>query len=766
MSFARLLAKSTLTPDQPDDGATLAGHTELAIRTAQLLAERATDDVLRAVGLPDRWRAAFGSALIRAACLHDLGKANDHFQAMVRHTLQGRQGHRHELLSFWLGDEGDRLGEWLFGGVEAAVRDAALAAVIGHHLKFDGLIDLDFAPDARLGQLRFFGSHPDFAEALRRGRSLICGLGAPPALPEVVFDESDVTISGACQESVLALRRRLERDRETARFAACVRSAFIAADVSASIRFESASSREMWLGEALATTCRAEELEQVARKRLGDHIPRNFQVRVAEAKSSVALVRAGCGTGKTVAAYLWAARRASGRKLLFCYPTTGTATEGFADYALDSTLARDLVHSRATVDLARLRSRQWAVYENADDDPDDASRRWAGVAGALRLWWPSLTVCTADTVLGLLHNYRSALFAFPALVGAAFVFDEVHQYDRLMFASLCRFIEEFPGAPILVMTASLAADRRERLERAAAGRGERLDIIDGPGELETGKRYEIQLSTPESAVGAVVETIGEGGRVLWVCNTVDGCVDAGRSLAQQGVADVLLYHSRFRYEDRAQRHEEVMEGFRSTSGPAIAVTTQVCEVSLDLSADLLVSEIAAAPAMVQRLGRLNRRFDPEHPQHRPALFLPFDGPHPYERRELDLGRMWLGRVRGLASETDLARALEEVAPHEDVEEVAPECGWVDPVPYAYQTRLRDGQASLSVLLPEDVRQCRLGGDRVAVDALVRCIIPMPVRPVQREYRGWDRVGMAFVAPAGLVDYDTTEGARWVRGAAL
>lgn len=41
--------------------------------------------------------------------------------------------------------------------------------------------------------------------------------------------------------------------------------------------------------------------------------------------------------GKTLAAYRWAADRHPGHRLYFCYPTTGTATEGFKDslYPLD-----------------------------------------------------------------------------------------------------------------------------------------------------------------------------------------------------------------------------------------------------------------------------------------------------------------------------------------------------------------------------------------------------------------------------------------------
>lgn len=54
--------------------------------------------------------------------------------------------------------------------------------------------------------------------------------------------------------------------------------------------------------------------------------------------------------------------------------------------------------------------------------------------------------------------------------------------------------------------------------------------------------------------------------------------------------------------------ESNMELTRS-GGRRILVTTQVCELSLDLSADLLITEIAPMDAILQRAGRLHRAGD-------------------------------------------------------------------------------------------------------------------------------------------------------------
>src|SRR5439155_8741823 len=59
-----------------------------------------------------------------------------------------------------------------------------------------------------------------------------------------------------------------------------------------------------------------------------------FQDRAAEL-SSRALLLASCGSGKTLAAWRWARAQAPNHevgRVIFLYPTRGTATEGFRDY--------------------------------------------------------------------------------------------------------------------------------------------------------------------------------------------------------------------------------------------------------------------------------------------------------------------------------------------------------------------------------------------------------------------------------------------------
>lgn len=770
--FTHLLAKGTKDPERPDPRCTLLAHTMETVHTAEGIVGVAGERALLSLGLPgDDWRARLRRAAALAAFLHDLGKANDHFQQMLRLPRGSsgfEQAHRHELLSLWLAGADGPLGGWLFAGADDVVQAAVLCAVGGHHLKFADDSALAYGDRARQ-PLTLLGDHLDFARTLSAGSTHL-SLGAPPDIGRTVFDNYDHQLQNVCRPSLSWLRRTFRESgrEEWRRFVGAVKAMVLSADIIASAIVRHRPMREQpdgvgGLAATLTATCTSADLRAVASKRLGGHEARPFQRATAASSEAVTLVRAGCGTGKTVAAYLWASRQGAGRKLFVCYPTTGTATEGFRDYVADEAIDAILFHGRAEVDLEFMQS-----GEPRDDDPaKDMAEQWAAHK-ALRLWPEPIVICTADTVLGLMQNYRGGLIAFPAIAGGAFVFDEIHQYDDRMFSALHRFIAEFRGAPVLLMTASLQGHRLELLQDAVHIRGGALAVVAGPKDLEVGQRYTLHLGARDAAVAKTEHTLSHGGKVLWVCNTVDAAIIAAGSFSGAGAltsVTPLVYHSHFRYEDRARRHREVVNVFDvgKNPGAALAITTQVCEVSLDLSADLLVSEIAPVPSMIQRLGRLNRRFNPDEPGTRAAIFLEPGSHLPYTPDVVDLGRKWLDRLGDQpCSQRDLAEAFEVLAVPQ-AGTVPVEHAWLDTLPYALPAPLRELDPSILIVLAHEAHACRDERGSPISNEIVRRSIPMNLGRVASEFTCWSRIGMAFVPPAERVRYSKERGAQWVQG---
>ena len=69
----------------------------------------------------------------------------------------------------------------------------------------------------------------------------------------------------------------------------------------------------------------------------------------------------------------------------------------------------------------------------------------------------------------------------------------------------------------------------------------------------------------------------------------------------------MLIHSRFKRSDRANLELSLKDNFNTSSKACIVVSTQVVEVSLDISFDVMITECAPIDAMIQRFGRINRK---------------------------------------------------------------------------------------------------------------------------------------------------------------
>jgi len=752
MTFARLLAKSTRNPIDPRAHETLPGHTSAVLDAAEVTLEEVGDGILAAFGLdPTRWRVLLRRAVLGACTIHDLGKTSAHFQHIVRQNGRvHRQAWTHEFVGLLLMDRYPHLTDWISGG-DTLLANVIRTAVVGHHLRFEGLAALH--PRDGSGSLRFpvHCDHADAVDAFSRGATRL-GISSPPALPAfsidlIDADESDATLQRAGR-GLVEWSAALPDDGSRT-FAALVRDLLICADACGSALPRQGKSVGEWVRNAIRRTCTSGDLDHLVQTRLGQRQPRAFQNAVASVQSRTAIVRAGCGTGKTVAAYMWARERASGRKLFVCYPTMGTATQGFVDYVPHEGVEAQLVHSHALADLLDIATT--GEGESAvDADAIDAAHR----LDAIRLLSAPLTICTADAVLGVIQNNRRAAFGFPAFARAAFVFDEVHQYDARLFGALLRFIEATPDSPKLLMTATLSDARRVAIEKAA---GSRVDLIAGPPDVENALRYCIRRVEVPYAWEKCREVLASGRRVLWVSNTVERAIGVGAAARRGGIA-AEIYHSRFLYRDRRTRHARVVTGFKGDAA-LLAATTQVCEVSLDISADLLITELAPAAALIQRLGRLNRRFPPSVPQGANCLVIPAVCPEPYGAGDVEEGSGWVDDVANrVTSQAGLAEAFDRLPRREVFGHV--ESAWLDVLPFARIDPLRDSTGTVPVVREEELSG--LGQDPTVAE-IADLTLPMPV-PRGKDWRAWRRVAGAFVAPKGTIFYDPDSGGRWISAA--
>ncbi len=320
------------------------------------------------------------------------------------------------------------------------------------------------------------------------------------------------------------------------------------------------------------------------------------------------------------------------------------------------------------------------------------------------------------------------------------------------------------------MTASLPPERLEAIRKTRPD----LNVIDGPSDLECLRRYAPRLSDAVDVFDAVRATIAKGGKVLWVRNRV--------TWANQTFADcrktlpavvVEIYHSRFRYRDRSRRHRRVIDAFKKPGCSAVLVATQVAEMSLDLSADLLVSDIAPIPALIQRMGRLNRYWMPgERGEPKPALFIPVNSSEakPYRAEDLAAAQLWLERLTESGkpvSQRELSEGFERVGQGAqiDIRRAEKNAEFISGV---WETRVgqtREQGNTISVLLDQDWTAWRNASreDHPSREWLREHEVSIPLR---QEVLDWMRERYLPIAPSSAIRYDWDDetgegtGAEW------
>ena len=770
--YAQLLAKSLKDIALTPPSATLSGHLRDVYEAMLVLSEVSAAEQLDALGLnAEAWHQRFSRIVLATAAIHDLGKANDHFQDMLQHGRRKPQGLRHEWAAYLILRKTE-LRDWSRAIFDEPIdRHIMLWAITGHHPAYGRPSPPDEAPPGAGSEMKLLLGHPDFRFCLDWIADSF-NIDTAPALEDLTVSLLTVSADNAFSSLKKGSRKDWavweEMSAEERRFAAASKACLIAGDVvgSALPRSGFAKRRQAdWVRERLIRRPDPEDIEALVRDRLKGEPERPFQRAVAQSTGRVTLVRAGCGSGKTIAAYLQAARQCPGKRLYFCYPTTGTATEGFRDYLFDpnqhhAKFGSRLFHSRADIDVEMILGVQELTDPHAD--PNEEETR----VDSLAAWSTPIVCCTVDTVLGLLQNGRRGLYAWPAIAQSAFVFDEVHAYDDKLFGLLLRFLQALQGVPVLLMTASLPTGRLDTIRCALARNNEKLVEINGPTDLEKLGRY--HRETVDDPVQRVRDEIADDGKVLWVANTVDRAMTAADSLAD---CRPMVYHSRFRYEDRVRHHARVIDAFRSTHA-ALAICTQVAEMSLDLSATQLVTDLAPVPSLIQRLGRLNRRAVPPMPGQPSPRTMPFVIVEPMDRNgELQtlpyrtddfgdwptLSRAWIDALgEGPISQADLAGSWESLQVTSS--STIADSMWLDGGPITGVDAVRDASPGVTVILEgPDIEAVRSGKKSVTQVA-----IPMTQPPKSLDWQQWHRINGLLVAPPETITYDPVRGAAWLR----
>ncbi|USH00005.1 CRISPR-associated helicase Cas3' [Thermococcus argininiproducens] len=226
-----------------------------------------------------------------------------------------------------------------------------------------------------------------------------------------------------------------------------------------------------------------------------------------------------------------------------------------------------------------------------------------------RSFMSPVTLTTLDQIiLTFLHVGKYFLKRFH-FRNSIFIFDEFHLYPISGLYILLNFIQKYNQEfNYNIKTVFMSATVHPALENLVSFYISPTSF-DFTEEYKRRRRYIYSISEEDITDPTTLEKIAErtqDGNVLVVCNTVEKAIKIYLLLKHHyKIREILILHSRFTYKDRKEK-EIQLEKFSRMSKGFVFVSTQVAEVSLDMSFDYLFTELAPLSSLIQRFGRVNR----------------------------------------------------------------------------------------------------------------------------------------------------------------
>lgn len=196
-----------------------------------------------------------------------------------------------------------------------------------------------------------------------------------------------------------------------------------------------------------------------------------------------------------------------------------------------------------------------------------------------------------------------------AIPGSFMVFDEVHTFEPQLGLQCVLLLAERAkalGVPFVLMSATLPTSLVEGLQKRFEAELIEVNEEDIPGRRQ--RRVTVHIDE-ELAPETVLELASQDQKkTLVVVNTVGGAIELYDAVRKHWDCPIVLAHSRFYDDDRLKKEQQIeaLFGRNAPPGRALLIATQVVEVGLDISADLLLTELAPMDALVQRAGRCAR----------------------------------------------------------------------------------------------------------------------------------------------------------------
>lgn len=223
----------------------------------------------------------------------------------------------------------------------------------------------------------------------------------------------------------------------------------------------------------------------------------------------------------------------------------------------------------------------------------------------------SLKILTPHQMANIVFGIKGYEAMIVDLKGCDVILDEIHVYSEITQAIVLKIIDILKniGCRIHVGTATMPTELYREVLSLLGGKDEVYEVKLDEDTLATFNRHIIHKKESMDDCKNIIDcALKESKKILIVCNRVKRSQNVYLELKEAYPnVEMMLIHSRFKRVHRNQLERKLKDKFNTMQEACIVVSTQVVEVSLDISFDLMITDCAPIDSLVQRFGRINRK---------------------------------------------------------------------------------------------------------------------------------------------------------------
>ncbi len=228
----------------------------------------------------------------------------------------------------------------------------------------------------------------------------------------------------------------------------------------------------------------------------------------------------------------------------------------------------------------------------------------------------SIKVITPHQLAGIIFGIKNFESIMLDIEGCDVILDEIHTYSDVSQSMVIEIVKVllFLNCNIHIGTATMPTPLYDILLKLLGGQEKVYEVSLSKKALIDFDRHKIYKHNSrfedEDIQTIVKQSIAQQEKILIVFNTVKSAQAAYKNILEDEAFEnvpKMLIHSRFRRQDRVRLEQKLKEVFNTSTKACLVISTQVVEVSLDISFDRMITQAAPLDSLVQRFGRINRK---------------------------------------------------------------------------------------------------------------------------------------------------------------